>query len=463
MRLLFLAPALLAQLTPDQLREDLRIARQALEEGHPGVYRYTPKAEFQLGFEQAEAKLTRPMTPLEFGRVLTPAVNLVKCGHTSLNLPQGYQLDLKLLPFDIDILEGRVYIVSDPALAGAEILEINGVPAASLLKQFEASTPGDGNIAVGRWGRLARGGFLRALPLIAGIDTPYRVTYKLRGAKKTAEFAGVAATQRPPDAKPLASLEFPGDGKIAVLTIRTFGGFADRERKLPLSKFMTDAFGEIGDRRAAALILDLRGNGGGQDALGKQLMAHLTDHDFGYYKDLVVNARSFSFKKHAGDLRDFTEAQAKPRADGRFDVLGHPNLGPQKPAKPGFRGRVIAIADRDSFSATGEFLTAFHTARRGTIVGEETGAAYLGNTSGASALVTLPNSKLRLIVPLMGYYLPSSRNAAPDRGVMPDVPVKLTIEDKIAQRDPAMQRAMELAARPAPGAEDRRENANQEP
>ncbi len=452
MRLLFLAPALLAQLTPDQLREDLRIARQTLEEGHPGVYRYTTKAEFQRGFDKAESQLTRPMTVLEFNRIVVNAVGLVKCGHTGVSLPveaaKERQSTVALLPCDVDIVGGRVYIVGDEFLAGAEILEINGVPAAKLLALIEAGTPGDGNIAVGRWGRLARGGFVRGLPLLAGIEAPYRVTYKLRGTKKTTEFAGAPATQlKPakPDTKPLAYLEFPGDGKTAVMTIRTFGGFADRERRLPLSKFMTDAFVAIRDRRASALVLDLRGNGGGQDALGKQLMAHLIDHNFDYYKDLVVNARSFSFKKHAGDLRDFTEAQAKPRADGRFDVLGHPNLGTQKPAEPSFRGRVIAIADRDSFSATGEFLTAFHTARRGTIVGEETGAAYLGNTSGASALVTLPNSKLRLIVPLMGYYLPSSRKAAPDRGVMPDVPVKLTIEDKIAKRDPAMAKALSLA------------------
>ena len=30
---------------PEKLREDFRILRGALEEGHPGIYRYTPKQE----------------------------------------------------------------------------------------------------------------------------------------------------------------------------------------------------------------------------------------------------------------------------------------------------------------------------------------------------------------------------------------------------------------------------------
>ena len=32
------------KLTPEQLREDFAILRGALEEAHPGIYRYTPKA-----------------------------------------------------------------------------------------------------------------------------------------------------------------------------------------------------------------------------------------------------------------------------------------------------------------------------------------------------------------------------------------------------------------------------------
>ena len=42
---------------PEKLREDFRILRGALEEGHPGIYRYTPKQVLDRRFDQAEKVL----------------------------------------------------------------------------------------------------------------------------------------------------------------------------------------------------------------------------------------------------------------------------------------------------------------------------------------------------------------------------------------------------------------------
>ncbi len=38
------------QFEPQQLREDFQIARQSLEEAHPGLYRYTKKADLDRIF-----------------------------------------------------------------------------------------------------------------------------------------------------------------------------------------------------------------------------------------------------------------------------------------------------------------------------------------------------------------------------------------------------------------------------
>jgi hypothetical protein len=42
---------------PEKLREDFRILRGALEEGHPGIYRYTPKQVLDRRLDQAEMAL----------------------------------------------------------------------------------------------------------------------------------------------------------------------------------------------------------------------------------------------------------------------------------------------------------------------------------------------------------------------------------------------------------------------
>ena len=87
---LSIAPLLVAQtIEPEKLREDFRILRSALEEGHPGIYRYTPKAELDSVFDATAARLDRPMTALEFYRVLAPVVAALKCGHTSMGFIRG--------------------------------------------------------------------------------------------------------------------------------------------------------------------------------------------------------------------------------------------------------------------------------------------------------------------------------------------------------------------------------------
>src|ERR1039457_6155487 len=59
-------PLLAQDLAPARLREDLHVLRESLEEGHSGLYRYTPKAEMDQVFEQAESKLDHPMSWRQF-------------------------------------------------------------------------------------------------------------------------------------------------------------------------------------------------------------------------------------------------------------------------------------------------------------------------------------------------------------------------------------------------------------
>jgi hypothetical protein len=71
---------------PEQLREDFLILRRALEEGHPGIYRYTTRTELDKRFEEAEKALDRPMTVYEFYRIVAPVVAAIKCGHTGVRV-----------------------------------------------------------------------------------------------------------------------------------------------------------------------------------------------------------------------------------------------------------------------------------------------------------------------------------------------------------------------------------------
>src|SRR3954453_14394668 len=118
-----------ATFTTAQLRRDFQVLREALEEGHPGIYRFTPKSELDHVFDRAAKQLNRPMTAMDFYRLLAPVVARLKCGHTFLR-PSGLMeqrlADEPLIPIEIAILGGKLYVARDYSaaaqLAGAEVL-----------------------------------------------------------------------------------------------------------------------------------------------------------------------------------------------------------------------------------------------------------------------------------------------------------------------------------------------------
>jgi hypothetical protein len=97
-----------------------------------------------------------------------------------------------------------------------------------------------------------------------------------------------------------------------------------------------------------------------------------------------------------------------------------------------------------SFSTTCEFLSNLHDRKRATFVGEEAAGGYYGNTSGPTVRVTLPNTKVEVIVPLRTYYL-AVKDGIPNRSILPDYEVKPSISDLLSGNDPVMLRAIELA------------------
>lgn len=450
---------------PGQLVEDFRIARQALEEGHAGIYRYTPKEEMNRVFEAAEGLLNRRMDAYEFYRVLAPAVAAVKCGHTEVVLPpplrpESNARDL-LLPVDVRVLNGRVYVRHDftnlsgraEAIEGKEILSVNGVPATRLVSTMLAATPGDGDIRTSRQWSISGRFFAARLISLFGLKSPYDLTLRdgtresgLRvNGVTSAKLREASAAQRLREqaARPNAELKFMDGGRVAVMTIRSFTNSG-----VGLRTFYKEAFAGMQSRGTRALVLDLRDNGGGDDELGALLLSHLVERPFKYYADLVINAASFGFEKHAVEPISLPPPGLMERGDdGRLHFVGHPNMGLLRPSFPRFTGKVFALMNGRSFSTTSEFLSRAHSLRRATFVGEEAGGGYYGNTSGTTARVGLTHTKLELHVPLAAYYMAVGGHAQAARGVMPDYPVGYSVAELLSGLDKEMNLALELARR----------------
>jgi C-terminal processing protease CtpA/Prc len=110
-----------------------------------------------------------------------------------------------------------------------------------------------------------------------------------------------------------------------------------------------------------------------------------------------------------------------------------------------FSGPVYFLINGFSFSATAEFSAVARSEKRGVFIGEETGGGYYGNTSGNDTLVVLPNTRIRVDIPLIKYTMAVREAEYPDRGIIPEHSVISSLADFIGHKDVQLQYALQLA------------------
>jgi C-terminal processing protease CtpA/Prc len=164
-------------------------------------------------------------------------------------------------------------------------------------------------------------------------------------------------------------------------------------------------------RGSGALILDLRGNGGGYvDTLGR-LAGQFFDHEL-----------------KIADLK------------GRKEMK--PQVAKSRGGKP-YDGKVVVLVDSDSASASELFARLMQLEKRGVVVGDRSAGAVMQSMHHESEIGG--NTKLLYGVSITNAdVIMSDGKSLEDVGVIPDEVVLPTAEDLAARRDPALARAAAL-------------------
>ena len=460
------------------IQSDFDLLRHALEEAHPGLYRYSTREQMDRTFAAERAKLDRPMTRLRFREVVAETLASLRCGHTSMNGDAEMDAAFKSSPaFPLSILiEGhRVMVLlndtaSDAAIQpGMEIIDVNGHKARDLLEHFYRVTSADGDIETGKHHDLANR-FPTYYWWLIEQPKAFTITAKDSAGKTVvATLPGVTDAERktnhnPVNAKLMAGaakvmgamhverkLSFIKDPQIAEIRLHYFLGDDYRQ-------WMRDTFKTLHDKGTRALIIDLRGNGGGEDEYGALLVSELTDKPFRYFDHVNMKTFKPSFDEHldgsfdAGEVERFSKGTvANPAGGYRLTPAMMDGLKEQQPAEQPFMGKVIVLTEGGSFSCSGDVCAILHHLHRATFVGEETGGGYWGNNSGRMSTMTLPNSNQKFRFPFFGYWnAVDGDDAFARRGTIPDVQVDLKTADLLrgvdAQHDMAVKLAEESVA-----------------
>jgi len=433
-------------LSPAAMQEDFDVLRRAVEEAHGGLTRFTPKAELDKRFDAARARLSKPLSTLGYVGVLSEALAHVRDGHMQLEYDDATNTALnsaRMLPLRVASEAGAIVVTSndtanDTIRPGMELVSINGRSIGDITQLILPKLSGDGFIETGKAFRMARN-FARFYWLFVDQAATFTVTARAADGKAvTAELNGVTGAARAESVDPV-SLRFPRGDSVGVLRIRAFTGG-------PFQANVAAAFATLRDKGAKALILDLRGNGGGVDMDGAALVSHFVARPFRYFDHIKVTTVKPSFATWRPDTFDNLKAGTSPAPDGGFLVLPqlHPGVAEQKPAAAPFLGRVFVLIDGGTFSTAADVCAQIRSLTKATFIGEETGGGFEGNTSGLNAQIVLPRSGLRLRIQMYGYWN-AVRGGQPGRGTLPDITIVRRTADTLAGRDAALERALALA------------------
>ena len=183
--------------------------------------------------------------------------------------------------------------------------------------------------------------------------------------------------------------------------------------KMPAFDLSEDGVDEMMGKakKASALILDLRGNGGGAQTTLLRLIGNFFD------KDLKV-----------ADVKERKETKpliAKTRG------------------KSAYTGKLVVLIDSESGSSSELFARVIQLEKRGTVIGDVSAGAVMRARSyphdlGASTLVGFA-----VIITNADVIMPDGKSLE-NVGVNPDELLEPTAEDMAAHRDPVLARAAEL-------------------
>jgi C-terminal processing protease CtpA/Prc len=407
----------------EALRADLNQLVRVVVDKNPQYY--TDRDELEEAIATAEASLHDGMTELQFYRAINPVVTALACGHTNLsiseNLVENREGRVGFFPLETTLVEDRLFVLrADPEHgieAGEEILMINGAPTEEIVATLLEGISSDGDNPAKRRYVLDRHFALKYHDLL---DDSGRFTVYLKdleGRFREVQLKGAYDPRSNETAWSLHFAETRGKANYAatlhdthaVLDLNVFM----EDKALPFDAFLEDFFKDVEAQGIDRLVIDLRGNYGGDPGMAKELLAYLIDGETTYLTgDFGPIYRLFGFGKPIA-----------PKERYSFD------------------GQVVVLVDGAVFSTSAHVAAFVKAHDLATLVGSETGGNQV--CTDASRDVVLKETKIRCHYSTKVFALDVGPEEA-GRGIRPDIPVERRLEDRIEGTDPIMDRALAL-------------------
>lgn len=405
-------------LSPEDMRYDLDELFHRIETTHPNPYAKQSKAETDLERQKIHDELDHPMTMFDFYNKVAPLVVSLGDFHTQVILPSdifgGSPSKEKFLPLEVQFSGERGFILINytgiPEIQpGTELLTINSMTIASIQSESLLHNLRYYPFSVAFW--ILKGSLPEYHIEILRPEETIPVKLTIPGLT-AAEFDQNAVPAETKSWEPVTYSKIPQES-TGILTVNTFG---------EIGPLLTPIFEQIQKDGVQHLIIDMRLNGGGKYEVVDSLMDFLTNKSY----------------KHCSKSY---EAPFKGYGAGAPREVACELIQPFNAAER-FQGKLYLLIGTQTNSAAITFATILQDYDLATLVGEETydGASYCANI--VLGGTPLPRTGLMYTLSKTCYVRPSG--VLDDNPVIPDINVKIPIEDQIAGRDPVLEYTLEM-------------------
>ena len=377
-------------------------------------------------YKQLISEVQNTPNDYEYYRVLQKFCAFLKDGHTNVWFPKKIQDSIFTTHFGnyrifLTNIEGKAIITrvnlskKKEIPIGSEIISVNGIKAQKYISENVIPY-----IASSTDHILQDLGVSRMLRGYAG------TTYKLKLKLPNGKFKSLSLTHSQTKEKEV----YPAFEKNELLSLKWYkndiayialNSFSNWE----ISSTFTEKIPEI--KKARALIIDLRKNGGGNSRIGKVILHHLTN-------DTIFYGAKTQSRLHIPTLKAWKQDSYYHDFPYRPDTLG---LGDRNLLR---KSRIVVpttiLIGHNTASAAEDFLIYADNQKHMIKIGEPT----FGST-GQPLMFDLPNGGKARVCTKKDTY-PDGREFV-GTGIQPDIIVKKSLSDYIENKDPVLEKAIE--------------------
>ena len=435
------------------LQQDIAILKEVLLNIHPSIDFYAAKEWYKNYFDTALI-VHQPMTEKIFRMFLKRKLSVLRCGHTVILPSKKYDRYLNkksfiILPYFMGYFEPYLINVKnidskDTLLKAMDtIVSINHKPVSDYAKEFEDYLYVDA-FAVASKRELIQKNFIFYYSAIYENDSALieQVKYNKHISKKIPfkkfKHLNNILWQMKSDTlmkkyggRYYAGVYLDTNKVIYYMKIKSFSGMSMRH-------FFKKTFRQLQKNNSQVLILDLRNNPGGKIAQSLNLLSYLLPQkDSIMYETRIQNIKHkkyISRKLEFRIIQFFMQISKKHRDKKYVDYI-------RVNSKYHFNNKIYVLVNANTFSAAN--LVAVYLSKRPNtkIIGTETSGALWGSNAVNFLRLTLPNTKIKCIIPTFRIYH-SMKNDNQNHllySILPDIYVHYNPSDYLNKKDKALE------------------------